>query len=119
MIARTSCSRTSNETPFSALTPPKASDTPSTESRTSPIWCACGASRTCGALTGSGRALCGGGGEGLGVGDLQVGGDLAGTAVLVAHLRLDVHARAAVVQCADQRGVFFADGAPAYFARAR
>src|SRR3989454_10667254 len=119
MIARTSWLRTSNETPLSAFTPPKASDTPSTDSRTSPVSRARSPRKTCGALTGSGRPPGGGGREGLGVGDLQIGGDLAGTPVLVAHLSLDMHGLAAVVKGGDQRGVLFADVAPAHLARAR
>src|SRR3954465_1724635 len=111
MMARTSWLWTSNETPFRALTPPKASETPSTASSTSPIgWPR--STRLGGAPWCCGR-------EGSGFGDLQVGRDLAGAAVLIAHLRLDVHALAAVVQRRDERRIFFSDEAPAHLARAR
>src|SRR5258707_11596080 len=111
MMARTSWLRTSNETPFSALTPPKASDTPSTESSISPIgWPR--STRLRGAPRCRGR-------EGSGFGDHQVGRDLACAPVLVAHLRLDVHALAAVVQRRDERRILFSDEAPAHLARPR
>src|ERR1043165_3526561 len=95
--------------PFSALTPPKASDTPSTDSRTSPL----GRPRS----TRLGRAHGGSRRIVSGVGDLQVRGNLAGAAVLIAHLCLDVHALAAVEQSGDERCVFLADQAPADLAR--
>src|SRR5436305_693169 len=111
MMARTSWLWTSNETPFRALTPPKARETPSTASSTSPIgWPR--STRLRGAPCCCGR-------EGSGFGDLQVGRDLAGAPVLIAHLRLDVHALAAVVQRRDERRIFFPDEAPAHLARAR
>src|SRR3954464_6956023 len=111
MMARTSWRRTSNETPFKALTPPKASETPSTASSTSPTgWPR--SPRLCGAPRCHGR-------ESSCFGDLQVGRDLARAAVLVAHLRLDMHALAAVVQRGDERRVLFSDEAPAHLARAR
>ena len=43
MIARTSCSRTSNVMSVSAFTPPNASDMPSSDSTTSPMRRAAGA----------------------------------------------------------------------------
>src|SRR5439155_18066915 len=111
MMARTSWLLTSNETPFSAFTPPNASDRPSTESSTSPTgWPR--STRLGGAPRCRGR-------EGARFGDLQVGRDLARAAVLVAHLRLDMDALAAVVQRRNQGRIFFADEPPAHLARAR
>src|SRR5438105_4565170 len=111
MMARTSCWKTSNETPFRALTPPKASDTPSTDSRTSPT----GRPRSTrlGGAHGSRRRIvsC--------FGDPQACGDLAGAPVLVAHLRLDVDALAAVVERGDERRVLLADEATAHLACTR
>src|SRR5882724_12686370 len=104
MMARTSWLWTSNETPFSAFTPPNASDTSSTESSSSPTgWLR--STRLRGAPRCRGR-------EASRFGDPQVGRDLARAAVLVADLRLDVHAMAAVVQRRDERRVFFSDEPP-------
>src|SRR5258708_32979705 len=124
MIARTSCSRTSKDTSCSAFTPPNESETLSTERTTSPIFrdacsrCACGADIRIAAMR-SCRLLRRRGFEGLCVGNPQIGGDLAGAAVFVAHLRFDVHRPAAVVERPYQAVVFLAGEPPAHLSRAR
>src|SRR5258706_2106909 len=121
MIARTSCSRTSNEPSRNAWTPPKDSDTPSTARITPPMRCARSAccrrpSLISVSRTRLGRLLCRGRREGARVADREVGRYHAGAAVLVAHLDLDVRAFAAVVERIDERRVFLADMAAAHFA---
>src|SRR5258706_732455 len=117
MIARTSCSRTSKETSCRAFTPPKESETSSTESSTEPVLRTTPSRLASGALT-LGRPLRRRRREGAGVVDREVGGDLAGAPVLVAHLRLDVHRAAAVVERVDQGLVLLADMAAPHLARA-
>src|SRR5690242_9162930 len=97
MMARISCSSTSNETSCSAFTPPNASDTLSTERTT-----LMPPRRSRGPPGCRGR-------EGPRVLDPQVGGERAAAAVLVFHLRLDVHALLSAVQRLDQGAVFLAD----------
>src|SRR5690606_8110456 len=121
MIARTSCSRTSNEMSVSALTPPNASEMFCRSRMTSPIlflrmggkpeWTL----GTCGWSGSPGRR---GRREYLGLGDPDVGRDRAGTAVLEANLGFDEAVVAAVVEGLDQRAVFLADEAASYLAGA-
>src|SRR5215510_11424235 len=115
MIARISCSRTSNETSWSAFTPPNESETPSTTSNGAPMfrWCCIGwRERPSGCL------LRRRGREYLRVDDLQRRRDRAGAAVLELHLRLDVALALAAVERVDQRRVPLADEAPPDLARA-
>src|SRR6476659_6475323 len=98
MIARISCSRTSSEMSFSALTPPKASDTPSRRRTESPI-ARTAVMRCCRSSRHLGRAC----GKRLRLGDREVGGDDAGAAVLELHLRLDMLHCPARIERLDQR----------------
>src|SRR5688572_11379694 len=122
MMARTSCSRTSKDTSVDAFTPPKASDTPSTASTTSPMARpAAVAARSfrfmppalsCRRLRGQRR-------EGLRRVHTELRAHVAGAAVLEANLRLDHAALDARVQRIDDRGVLLAYEAAAHLARAR
>src|SRR5262249_55814001 len=113
MIARTSCSRTSNDTPWSATTPPKASETSSTSRTGFPSFLPS-------LISGAGsRRLARVVSVGLRVQDAQVGGHGADAAVLEAHLRFDEAARLAGIERADERRVLFRDVAPANLASAR
>src|SRR5512145_569612 len=103
MIARISCSRTSNETSCSARTPPNESETPSTLRIGSPIL------RACCIRTASGRLLRRLDRVGLRVGDLQGRADRAGPAVLEAHLRLDEALALAAVKRGHERSVLVGD----------
>src|SRR5689334_10736492 len=114
MIARISCSRTSSEMSLSALTPPKASDTPSRRSTESPI--ARTAVMRC---ERSSRRLGCARSERPGLGDLQIGGDDPGAAILEFQLRLDVLHGLARIERFDQLGVLLGDEAAAHLARAR
>src|SRR5712692_3679215 len=118
MMARTSRSRTSKETPCSALTPPNDSDTPSTDRMTSPMRCARASRWICGALITSRGFSRRGRREGLRVADLEVGGELPGAPILVFHLRLDVHRLPAAIEGLDQRRVLLCDEAPPHLAGA-
>src|SRR6476661_793668 len=101
MMARTSCSRTSNVTSASAFTPPNASEMRSSDRMTSPMRRAgvVGMTRASGGLR-----HCGG--LHAGIVDAQVGSDHAGAAVLELHDGFDVLHAASGVQRVDQRGVF-------------
>src|SRR5882724_3261840 len=112
MMARISRSRTSNETSCSALTPPKASDTPSTARMAGPV------PRSATGVKTSSRPPHGGGVVDPGLGDAQIRRDDPGAAILEAHLRLDEAMRLPGVQRLDQRGVLLGDVAPAHLARA-
>src|SRR5688572_21560742 len=122
MMARTSCSRTSKDTSVNAFTPPKASDTPSTASTTSPIARPAAVvarsfrfmppAFSCRRLRGQGR-------EGLRRVHAELGAHEAGAAVLEAHLRLDHAALHARVEGVHDGGVLLADEAAAHLARAR
>src|ERR1700686_4277673 len=114
MIALISCSRTSSEMSLSALTPPKASDTPSRRRTESPI-----ARTAVMRRWRSSRRLGRAGGERLRLGDLQVSGNDAGAGVLELHLGLDVLHGPARIERVDQRRVLFGDEAAANLARAR
>src|SRR5690348_11237740 len=107
MMARTSCSATSNDTSCSAFTPPKASETFSTESIAFRRPCP------------SRRPFRRGRREGLCLVYAQIGRESAGPAVLVLHLRFDMYAFFSCIQGIHQRGVFLADEAAAHLARAR
>src|SRR5690349_18480717 len=107
MMARISRSATSKETSWSALTPPKESETFSTERIAFMRPCA------------SCRVFRRRGDEGPGLFDAQLRRERAGAAVLVLHLRLDVHAAASAVERRDQRGVLLADEAAPHLPRAR
>src|ERR1700704_3580204 len=113
MMARISCSRTSKETSCSALTPPKASDTPSTARMAGPV------PRSATGVRSSSRPPCGGGAVDSGLCDAQVRGDDPGAAVFEAHLGLDEAMRLSGVERLDQGGVFLGDVAAAHLARAR
>src|SRR5258706_328418 len=118
MMARISCSRTSNETPCSATTPPNASETSSISRMAAPVFLPAfmplrdmhGGSR---------RRPRGGDTVGLRLHDSQVGRHRTRAAVLEAHLRLDEAARLVRIQGIDQHGVFLGDVAAAHLARAR
>src|SRR3954468_17712595 len=101
MMARISRRRTSKDTPWSALTPPKAREMAST------------------LRMGSAATLRRRGAADLRLGDAQVRRDHAGAPVLEAHLRLDEAVRPARIQRVDERGVFLGDVAPPHLARAR
>src|SRR3954469_7573534 len=119
MMARTSRSRTSNETSCSALTPPNASDTPSTDKRTSPMRGAVAWTASSGALIGSRRLCRRRGGERLGRPDLEIGREDSGAAILVFHLGLHVHHVPLAVERFHEEVVLLADETPTHFARAR
>src|SRR5687767_4080846 len=119
MMARISCSRTSKETSCSAFTPPKASETLSTDRMTSPTrrpWArrssVTWARSTLGGLPRRFR------GKGLRVADLEVRRESTRAPVFVAHARFDMDALLVVVQGLDQRPVLLADEAPPDLARA-
>src|SRR6267143_1640815 len=118
MMARISCSRTSNETPCKATTPPKASEMSSIWRMTAPIVLPVVIARD---ETGrdSRRLHRRGDTVGLRLQDFQVRRYRAGAAVPEAHLGLDEAARLVRVESIDQRGVFLADVAAAHLARAR
>src|SRR6266705_3276090 len=115
MMARISCSRTSKETPWSATTPPKASETSSISRIGRPIFLPAVMS----AKGNSGRFPRRGGAEGLRLHDLQVGRHRSGAPVLEAHLSLDETARLVRVESVDQHRVLVSDVAASYLARAR
>src|SRR5260370_25064920 len=118
MMARTSRLRTSKETSCRALTPPNASDTPSTDRIPSPMRRACASRWTCGALIASrGFPRCGRR-YGVRVGDLEVGGERPVAPVLVFNLRLDVPRLPAGIEGLDQRRVLLCDEAPPHLAGA-
>src|SRR6476646_10645322 len=129
MMARTSCSRTSNVMSCSAFTPPNARKTCSSERMTSPMRRAGsglsrdGASRA-GLTTGATPIATSGsllhrGGKNCRVLDAQVGGHQAGAPVLELDERLDVLDRTAGVERIDQHAVFFGDESAPHLARAR
>src|SRR5262245_35600828 len=107
MIARISCSRTSNETSCSAFTPPNERATFST-TRTGPPMSRCGC---IGGARASGGLLRRRDREGLRVGDAQVGADLADAAVLELDLRLDEALLLPAVERVDQHAVLVGDEA--------
>src|SRR5436190_6301917 len=119
MMARTSCSRTSNVMSDSALTPPNASEMCSSSRMTSPM-------RRAGVVI-EGRvpwrdASCGPGlrsRQHLRIFDAQIGGDESRATILELDQRLDVLDVASGVQRVDQHRVFLGDEAPAHLARAR
>src|SRR5260370_19488376 len=115
MMARISCSRTSKETPWSATTPPKASETSSISRIGRPISClpSCQAKGVSGRFPRRGSAEC------LRLHDLQVGRHRSDAAVLEPHLRHDETARLVRVESVDQHGVLVSDVAAPYLARAR
>src|SRR3990172_3808292 len=114
MIARTSCSRTSNDTSCSAFPPPNESETPSTTRTGAPIfrWLCIGrrGERSGGPASRGSR-------ERLRVDDLQRRGDRAGATVLELHLRLDVAVALAAVERVDRHLVPLGDEAPAHLPR--
>src|SRR5882762_7921543 len=112
MMARISCSRTSNETPWSATTPPNASETSSISRMAAPIFLpAFMPLRE--AVPTSRRLPRRGDTVGLRLHDSQVRRYRAGAAVLEAHLGLDEAARPVRVEGIGQRGVFLGDVAVA------
>src|SRR5438552_7418226 len=119
MMARISCSRTSKLTSASAFTPPKASDTPSIASITSPIL------RRTRSRSSSRRSMALGGRarrhrrEGLHRVHGQVRPHRAGPPILESHLRLDDAALHARIEGVDHGRVFLADETAAHLARAR
>src|SRR5882762_2672039 len=115
MMARISCSWTSKETPWSATTPPKASEMSSISRIGVPVFllAAMSGERNSGGFLGRGSA------EGLRLHDLQVGRHRSGAAVLEAHLRLDETARLVRVESVDQNRVLVCDVAASHLARAR
>src|SRR5882762_8397068 len=118
MMARISCSRTSNETPWSATTPAKASEISSISRMAAPIFLPAFMSlREAGPV--SRRLPRRGDTVGLRLHDSQVGRHSTRAAVLEAHLRLDEAARLVRVEGIDQHGVFLGDVAAAHLARAR
>src|SRR5882672_6637704 len=114
MIARTSCSRTSNDTPCSATTPPNARDTSSTSSSGPPpvLLALISPARSC-RFPRVRAAVC------LRLQDAQVRGDGADAAILEAHLGLDEAARLARIERIDERRVLLGDVTAAHLARAR
>src|SRR6266576_85182 len=118
MMARISCARTSKETPWSATTPPKASEMSSISRMTAPAFLAVVISRD-ETSRASRRLPRRGDTVGLRLHDSQVRRYRAGAAVLETHLGLDEAARPVRVEGIDQDGVFLGDVAAAHFARAR
>src|SRR6267154_5782997 len=117
MMARISCSRTSNETPWSATTPPNASETSSISRMASPVFLP--AFMPLRDMHRGSRRPRRGDTVGLRLHDSQVGRHRTRAAVLEAHLRLDEAARLVRVEGIDQHGVFLGDVAAAHLARAR
>src|SRR5215470_9200612 len=118
MMARISPLRISNETPLTAFTPPKASETPSTASRTSPAAISCPLGALMRRLRGSCRLLHRAGHRhGHRVADLDARGQHAFAAVLEGHLGRDGGFGRAVVERRDQRRVALADQAAAHLLR--
>src|SRR5262249_10766885 len=120
MMARISPLRMSKETPLTALTPPKASEIPSTASSTSPATI----SGPLGALmprlrARSRRLLHRRHRRGRNVANLDARGKRALAAVLEPHLGRDVGVARTAVERGDERRVAFGDEAPANFLRAR
>src|SRR5512141_2418537 len=118
MIARISCSRTSKLTSVSAFTPPNASDTPSTARMTSPSLRPAASATLASCRSMSGRLSQRLGGEGARVLDPEIGADIAGAAILEAHLRLDDAALDSGIERIDDGGVFLRDEATPHLARA-
>src|SRR5690606_35302257 len=117
MMARTSCSRTSNDTFCSAFTPPKESETSSTARITSPTVRPVECRWTSGAVILRGllrRRGC----ERLRVADFQVGREGPGAPVLVAHLRLYVNRIAPRIERLHERSVLLADEPAPHLPRA-
>src|SRR6266850_62049 len=119
MMARISCARTSKETPWSATTPPKASETSSISSMAGPTFLSVVISWD--ETSRASRRLPRRGGDtvGLRLHDSQVGRHRTRAAVLETHLGLDEAARLVRVEGIDQHGVFLGDVAAAHLARAR
>src|SRR5258706_14976798 len=116
MMARISCWRTPNDTPGSATTPPKASETSSISRMAAPTFLPAFMSlREAGPV--SRRLPRRGDTVGPCLHDSQVGRDRTRAAVLEAHLRLDEAARLVRVEGIDQHGVFLGDVAAAHLSR--
>src|SRR5258706_140479 len=108
MMARISCARTSKETPWSATTPPKASETSSISRMAAPTFLPVVISRD-ETSRASRRLPRRGDTVGLCLHDFQVRRYRAGAAVLETHLGLDEAARLVGVEGIDQHGVFLGD----------
>src|SRR4051794_17430491 len=127
MMARISPLRMSNETPVTALTPPNASDTFSTESSTSPAAMPCPAgalipplreayelaARSCRTLQD------GGNGDWIDVADLHARRQHALAPVLERHLGGNIGLGGAGIKRRDQGGIALRNEAAAHFLRPR
>src|SRR5258708_34254701 len=105
MMARISCSRTSNETPCSATTPPNASETPSISRMAAPVFLPAFMPLR-DTHRGSRRHPRRGDTVGLRLHDSQGGRHRTRAAVLEAHLRFDEPARLSRVEAIAEHGAF-------------